>query len=87
MNNGSFVSERDLGADRRSDQLQFEKANTTSPTGLPTVNGHLACENGVNGSGELRASVSRHFMSMLREHDRARLKLLSANSAQGKANC
>jgi hypothetical protein len=87
MNNGSLVSESDLGSDLGSDQLPFETINT-SPTGLTALTANQQVnENGGNGSSELRAAVSRRFMSMLRAHDRARLKLLSGNPGPGKANC
>jgi hypothetical protein len=86
MNNGSFVSKSDLGSDLASDQLQFE--TNTSPAGLTALGvKQQVNENGGNGSGELRAAVSQRFMSMLRAHDRARLKLLSDNPGPGKANC
>jgi len=83
MKNGSFVSENPSG----SDNLQGVAATLSHVSNTSISSGQespmVGRRNG-NGSGDLRSTVARQFMHMLRGHDRARMKVLATHPTQAR---
>ena len=81
MKNGSFVSENPLGSDQSVAATLTHVSNSSMSSGQE---GPLVGRHNGNGSRDLRSTVARQFMHMLRGHDRARMKVLATHPTQAR---
>jgi hypothetical protein len=83
MKNGSFVSENPSASDKLQSVAAtlMHVSNSSMSSGQE---GALVGRHNGNGSGELRSTVARQFMHMLRGHDRARMKVLATHPTQAR---
>ena len=83
MESGSFVR-KNLSRDNRRESVAATPAHRGSAE-MPTGKRNRLVERQHGSrSGDLRSTVARRFMRMLRAHDRARVELLAAYAPEAK---